>query len=357
MTASDHKTHWHRTVQALLAVGRASEWWEYKLLPALAVGYLTCLLLGSNAWAGLSGLGWLILALVPGGIFVSVINDWTDAADDALAGKTNRLSGFLPQAIVAIIVACLAAGWGLIWLWRADALLVATYAAGWIAFTLYSVPPFRFKNRGLAGLICDATGANVVPALLATQLCARTLGQTLSAQWLAAIAIWSLMFGLRGILWHQLGDLDADRRSNTSTFVARSGAAVSIRLAKWIIFPLELVALAAMTWQVGSLAQLACGIALIIYAVLIHERIDRFEMTVTLVEPVPRSCILMHEYYDVFLPLALLLAGLADEPRVLVVLLMHLAFFPNRAGQVCADFWKLFDRQYKRRTPARTTDP
>lgn len=349
MSPPDPNAPWRRTATALFAVGRASEWWEYKLLPAFAVSYATFLLLGANAWAGLSGLAWLIVALLPGGIFVSVINDWTDAKDDALADKANRLSGFRPQLAAAIICSCLAAGAGLIWLWRADPFLVATYAAGWIAFTLYSVPPFRFKQRGLAGLVCDATGANVVPAVLATLLCARALDQTLSPHWIAAIAIWSLMFGLRGILWHQIGDLDADRRANTSTFVVRHGVATSVRVASWIIFPLELAALAAIAWQAGTTAQIAGGIALLIYAVLIHERIDRFEMTVILVEPKPRSCILLHEYYDVFLPLGLLVAGLAIEPMVLIVLLLQLVLFPNRARQVGQDSKKLLDPQYKRR--------
>jgi len=341
--------------KALLAAGRAPEWWEFKLLPAIAVGYLTCLQAGSNAWAGLAGLGWLVLALVPGGVFVSVINDLTDRTDDALAGKANRLSGLNPFLAYSIIGACIGAGTGLAWLWRADSLLVATYAAGWIAFALYSVRPFRFKKRGAAGLLCDATGANVVPALLAAQLCARALELSLTTPWLAATALWSLMFGLRGILWHQIGDLEADRRSNTSTYVVRHGVKSSIGLGNWIVFPLELAAIAAIAWQSATSAQVAGGIALLAYAILIHERFDRFRMSITLVEPKPRSCILLHDYYDVFLPLALLIAGAANEPRVLIVLLLHLTLFPSRARQVWQDFVKLLDPQYTRRPSKRST--
>lgn len=341
--------------KALLAAGRAAEWWEFKLLPAIAIGYLTCLQVGSNAWAGLGGLGWLILALVPGGICVSVVNDLTDRADDALAGKDNRLTGLNPLFAYTAIGACLTVGASLAWMWRADPLLVATYAAGWISFALYSVRPFRFKNRGAAGLLCDATGANMVPALLAAQLCARALELSLSAQWLAAIAVWSLMFGLRGILWHQIGDLEADQRSNTLTFVALHGVKSSIGLGKWMVFPVELAAIAAIAWQAETSAQVAGGIALLGYAILIHERYDRFRMSIILVEPKPRSCILLHDYYDVFLPLALVIAGVANEPWVLAVLLLHLTLFPNRAKQVWQDSAKLLDPQYTRRPSKRGT--
>ena len=34
----------------------------------------------------------MLASLVPGAVFVSVLNDWTDRADDALAGKPNRLA-------------------------------------------------------------------------------------------------------------------------------------------------------------------------------------------------------------------------------------------------------------------------
>lgn len=335
--------------RALLALGRASEWWEYKLLPALAVGYAVSLALGADPWRGLAGLGWTLLALVPGAVFVSLLNDWTDRSDDAAAGKPNRQAGRDPRLALALIALCLAAGLALGWTWRGDPLLLASYAAGWIAYTLYSLPPFRFKTRGAAGVLCDAIGANLVPALLAAQLTARALGAPLPPALLAAVAVWSLMFGLRGILWHQIGDLEADRRAGAPTFVARHGAAAAEAWTRRLVFPLELAGLAALVALSGLPVWLAAGAGLMLYAGLIHERIDRFDMTVTLVRPHPRGCLALHEYYDVFLPLALLVAGLWREPLVLVVLAAHLVLFPVRVRQVLSDVQKIRSGQYHRR--------
>lgn len=336
-------------IRRLLTMGRASEWWEYKLLPAIGIGYAVSLALGASPWAGLSGLGWAIVSLVPGAVFVSLLNDLTDLADDAAAGKANRQAGRNPLLAVALIALCLAAGLVLAWTWRDDPLLVASYALGWTAYTLYSLPPFRFKHRGLAGVLCDAIGANVVPALLCAQLSARALEQQLPAAMAGIIAIWSLMFGLRGILWHQIGDLAADRMAGAQTYVALHGADRAARIASRIVFPVEVLSLAAIAVMAGPLVQVAGAVAAVLYAGLLHERIYRFEMCVVVVVPRERSCIALHEYYDVFLPVALLVLGLFRDPAVLAVLGLHLILFPVRIRQIASDVRKMFDPRYIRR--------
>ena len=333
-----------------MALARASEWWEYKLLPALGVGYATCLMAGASPWDGIAALAWLIAALVPGAIFVSVLNDLTDRADDAAAGKPNRLSGASPVAAPILIAACLMCGAAFGWLWRDSISLLVVYAAGWIAFTLYSVPPFRLKRRGIAGIVCDAVGANVVPAVLAALLCLRTLAVGVPPLWLAAVAVWALAYGLRGILWHQIGDLVADQRSGTQTFVARHGATRVMALTRWVLFPIEVLALLVLIIGSGQAVIGAAIGAAALYAFLIHERVDRFGMAITVVKPRPRSTILLHEYYDVFLPIALLLTGATRASPTLIVLAVHFIAFPVRIGQVLRDFRNLLDPQYKRRT-------
>jgi hypothetical protein len=59
--------------------------------------------------------------------------------------------------------------------------------------------------------------------------------------WLLIIGLWSLCYGLRGIVWHQIVDAQADRLSNTGTFVARHGEKRAARLIKWAVFPMELL--------------------------------------------------------------------------------------------------------------------
>src|SRR5207249_2154007 len=78
------------------------------------------------------------------------------------------------RLMVATLVA-LTVGTGFLfaWLWRDDALLLLCYLATWLAFSLYSLPPFRFKERGAAGVLCDAAGEQLFPALVAAFLACR----------------------------------------------------------------------------------------------------------------------------------------------------------------------------------------
>src|SRR5688572_18236563 len=86
----------------LAAVSRAGEWWEYKLAPTFAIFYATALTVEApltSLWlAALT----LLLALVPGAIYVSIINDLADRHEDAAAGKVNRMAG-LPPFLVALL--------------------------------------------------------------------------------------------------------------------------------------------------------------------------------------------------------------------------------------------------------------
>lgn len=335
---------------ALLKFGRMSEWWEFKFVPALMIGYATSIHLEASPCAAAGGLVLLLLALLPGGIFVSVLNDLTDRADDAAAGKVNRQEGKHPAIPILIIVLTLIAGGTLLWVWRDEPQLMSIYVLGWVAFTLYSLPPFRLKSRGLPGILCDATGAHFVPAMLAAYIVAHSLARDLPIVWAFAVGSWSLFYGLRGILWHQIGDFGGDKLSQTRTFVARYGPGVAIRGVKWVLFPLELVALSAIILQIGIGAMTSAVLALLLYAVLECGRVDRFEMTLTIVEPKPRSSIVLHEYYDVMLPLALLICGIFKQWEATAVLLVHCVLFPVRMKQVMKDFIKFTDPQYQRRS-------
>lgn len=334
----------------LLRLGRFSEWWEYKFIPAILIGYLTALQAGATPWEIIAGLGILLLALLPGGAFVSLINDLTDRQDDAAAQKPNRQEGVNRAIIFALIALCLAAGGAIAWLLRDDPVAVAVYALGWLAFSLYSLPPFRLKNRGLAGIICDAIGAHLVPAVLAALLCARILGVEASLPWLSAVTVWALCYGLRGIVSHQIGDLAADRSSGARTFVARHGQRFATLCIRWLVFPLEFAAMLAMAIQGGMAAVIAVVVALSAYGWLIYERIDRFDMTVTIVNPVPRSTLMLHEFYDVLLPVALLLAASFLQPATLLLLPVQFLLFPVRIRQLANDIIKLSDSRYERRS-------
>jgi UbiA prenyltransferase family len=310
----------------LIRLIRADEWWEYKLVPILSTFYATALVLHvavSSLWV--SALS-LLLAIVPAAVYASVINDVTDLAGDLEAGKRNGLAGRSRSTIAALVA--LAAGAGLLfgWLWRDDAPLLACYLATWLAFSFYSLPPFRLKERGAAGVVCVAAGEHLFPALVAVFLACRGGHRAVSGAWVASVAVWALAYGLRGIVWHQLTDVDNDRAAGFRTFARRHPRAAPV-LGTFVVFPLELGALAAMLWQIGSAWPPAFLVLYVLYAV---RSARRWQTAPVIVMPKPRFFIVLHQFYSDLFPVALLITASVRNRRELIVLAAHLLLFPRR---------------------------
>lgn len=283
-----------------------------------------------------------LLALVPGAAYVSVINDLTDREEDLASGKPNRMAGTSPLLGAILVTITAGAGIAFCIFRRDDTLFLTVYLAAWLAFSLYSLPPFRFKTRGILGVLCDASGAHLFPTLVAVVLAFRGAGKPVSALWLASIGTWAFANGVRGILWHQLTDVENDRRAGVRTFALRHPQHVVVRIGT-ILFPIELLALAAMLvqmrswWPVGFLAA---------YALLMYLRILRWHMKVVVVAPKERFLIAMHEYYDAFLPVSIVIASAVRHPWDWLVLAIHLVLFPARAWQVVRDLAKMWRERH-----------
>jgi 4-hydroxybenzoate polyprenyltransferase len=279
-----------------------------------------------------------VAALVPGAAYVSVINDLTDLADDLASGKNNRLFGKSRTFITLMLACCILPGIVVSLYWRNDALLLALYLAAWAAFSLYSIPPFRLKDRGVLGLLADACGAHLFPTLLVVSLVYRWRGDQIDPVWFTSVALWSLSFGLRGILWHQLSDLHHDEQIDLSTFARRHTITLLHGLGNFVIFPIEMAAFVVMLWRAGSRFTF---VFLCLYALLELSRKALWGMQLVTVVPTSRYRILMLEYYEVFYPLAFLLSSSMQHPGDALVVVSHLLLFPTRATQTLKDTVKI----------------
>jgi hypothetical protein len=255
---------------------------------------------------------------------VSVINDITDLADDLRAGKANRLAGRPSWLRVLLLAAPIAMGVVFTLLWRDDPLLVAAYLCAWAAFSLYSLPPFRLKSRGVLGVVADASGAHLFPTLVGTLLVFRATGQGIDYIWVGAVAAWAFACGLRGILWHQLADLENDRRAAVQTFVLRHSPQVAVRLAGVLVLPLELLALAVLFWRMQSVLPV---VFLALYTIFVALKGRFWGIALVIVEPRGRYSILGQEYYTLFFPVAILAASALRHPADWGALTIHLLFF------------------------------
>ena len=319
---------------ALLAPARAREWWEHKFAPILGTAYATACFADASVMDVADTLLVVLLALLPGAVFVSVVNDLTDRDDDRRAGKPDRLAGHSARTWLAVVAAAVLAGFAIgAAAWHDEPAALVLYSMAWVAFALYSVPPFRLKARGAGGVLADAVGAHVCPHLLIAVVVFAAVDRPDDARWLVAVGAWALAWGVRGALWHQLSDAEQDARAGIRTY-AIAHPRWARRLGAWFAFPVELAAFGVLL--VLAEAPLAV-LAVPAYVLLEAERVKRWGITVVVVEPAPNYRIAMHDFYVAFFPLAFLATAALRDPSDAIVLLAHLGAFPFTPGQIAAD--------------------
>ncbi|RYU79426.1 UbiA family prenyltransferase [Hymenobacter persicinus] len=307
----------------LAETARVQAWWSYKFSPVLATFYATVCYLGAPVWPLVPKLLLLLAALVVGATYVSVINDWTDQEDDRLAGKHNRVAGKSKALPATILVFCLVAGLGMgYYFWQWSPTSTWLYLGAWVAFSLYSLPPFRFKKRGLVGVLADASGSHFFPQMLTVSLASAWVGHALPGLWYGAVGAWALACGLRNILMHQLDDAQADEEAGVNTWVRICGPRLAQRLGQMVIFPVEvlgfagLLVLSRQVWPVALLG---------VYLALEGFKWRLWGNRAMILEPQARM--LLNNYYEVFYPLAFLLVLSFRHPVDSLVLGLHVLLF------------------------------
>lgn len=323
---------------------RAGDWWAYKIPPLLITAYAGALRfeLAPVAW---TMVGIAIAAILAVAVYGYVLNDVCDIEADSRSGRPNRMAtvswpvraGLL--AISAAVALALAASGG-------DRVMLALVAANLLLPTLYSVPPVRLKGRGVFGALADAGGVHALPMALVAR--AVTVDAVASPELVAAFvwsAIgWAALAGFRGIIVHQVADLQADTLADVTTFAGRLGVTRARRLALRLVFPLELVALALFLVIVLPSAPFTI-VALAVYTVLDGLKIRR-RWKLPLFDPPASSNeryipIVNNEIYEVWLPLALVVDLLRVSPWAFPVAAAHLwLFWPNIAVRL-GSAWRL----------------
>ncbi|MCX6360795.1 MAG: hypothetical protein NT029_13355 [Armatimonadetes bacterium] len=320
----------------LTALIRAEQWWAFKGPPVLMAVYAVALQARLSTPAVWQAAGWLVASLAPAAAYANLLNDWTDIAQDARAGKSNRMAGRPLWFRAAVLGAPLAVGAACAWAMRGAALPLALYAAVLLVFTLYSVRPFRLKCRRLAGVVADALGAHLLLTLFALAWVEHTTGVRAPAPLAACLCAVSLLSGLRGILTHQLLDRDADRRGAVATFVAGQDPWAVRRAVERALFPAEVAAGLALLAALGHAALLpfvAAGL------VLDDIRNRQLGVRVGAVALSDRDQPALLDLYDLWLPVGLLCAFAARRPDAWWLPAAHLALFPGHAIRAGGHLW------------------
>lgn len=258
-------------------------------------------------------------------------NDWADREKDKLAGKPNALAG-MPGGVVLGLLLFLLLMALLPWVlyfpvtWHSGVLLGAEF----LLFIVYALPPFRFKEKGFAAVLCDAGYAHAVPALLAawTFFLIGDRSWPHFELWLIGLGIWQFCLGMRNIVLHLELDYDSDLQSGTRTWPVVSG----LDRVKWIqrrvLVPLELLSFAFMvvlySLEIPSFWGLYGGYLLFMLWNLRYHSRHPFPQNLK-----QRLTVWLDYFYVEWIPVVILVHLSWPDYRLLLLLLLHTILFPN----------------------------
>jgi 4-hydroxybenzoate polyprenyltransferase len=304
---------------------RSQEWWTYKLPPLLAIGYATSTFSKAPLYHIAAPLVFILISLVVGAIYVSVINDITDLEEDILSGKKNRMQHVKPELRWLIPICCILFGLLFEYYYYPDLLSCMLYLGSWIAFSLYSINPFRFKNKGILGVLADASGSHFFTSLLMVASVSFLNRQEVNWVWFIAVGIWSLCYGLRGILWHQFVDRENDLEGNVNTYASKIQPEEFIPKSR-LIFIIEILAFGVMLYTLKLNVTL---FALLLYFIMVVIRWKIYHSQIILILTTKNRGfqILLGDYYQIFFPIAILLYATFQNNFNSVVLAGHVLLF------------------------------
>ncbi|XZO04188.1 MAG: tetratricopeptide repeat protein [Microcoleus sp.] len=317
---------------------RGSDWWFYKIPPLLAIAYAEILLQATPPQQSIVTLLTLLASMFFVAAYGHVINDIFDVEVDLQAGKQNRMASLSnPQRLLLCVTL---AGLGLVpWLFIGlGTQSVILLAAIYILLTIYSAPPLRLKERDLWGVMTDAAQVHAVPTLLVATVFSHLAAtpQPESTVLASAATAWAFLAGIRGILLHQIWDRESDLSAGVTTLVTRIGVESARFGIVYISFPFELLLLSLLILIISQFAPSL----LVFCALYILVRIIITQSAVTALDPAPaqKAYILPHDFYEVWLPLALLILLSIREPLFLSLLVIHIGLFYPAIAQRVSEF-------------------
>jgi cytochrome P450/4-hydroxybenzoate polyprenyltransferase len=244
---------WHAVVAYVAELVRWEDWRASKLTFYLAGMSYAGLVHASPGPTQLGQMAALTAILCLFAAFGHLVNDYSDLEADRAAGKKRLLADWglpsvnvalvgLTVAILAIAVACF------------DVATLLLVAVSLLLGAAYSLPPARFKERGMLGWGIATLAQRTLPMAM--------IFQCLGAWSAGAVGLTLLtsLTGLRYIIRHQLIDLQNDLRAGVRTAATLGGPDRLKRLIVARVFPLE-VAVAVATVLAISIEAPIVGLA------------------------------------------------------------------------------------------------
>jgi len=329
---------------------RVSNWWHYKAAPLMAFVYAKAYINQAQPEALVIPAIVFFLAVIGIASLGHFINDWSDIEEDRRSGKKNYVAELDPKqrifSGVLLALFCVAPWFYL----KTDVQIIILLCLQLLLYLVYSVRPFRLKNRHIGGILADTLYGHILPALVVLAVFSYygSFMQLFSFNNLFALIliIWLLCKGIRNIILHQLDDRKKDRLAGINTFVVRFGNVFSLNLINRLILPLEL-------FVFMLLVYFACNtfrnFYIPFFAFLLFTFI-KFSLWKIFVLP-PRQMrfkflFFLNDFYEDWLPVVMLVYLIQYDIYFVFYLLVHLAFFPKTILNFLKDISRLLNLKY-----------
>ncbi|QLE44447.1 tetratricopeptide repeat protein [Nostoc sp. C052] len=317
---------------------RGNDWWFYKIPPLLAIAYAEILLQATPTLQSIITLLSLIASMFFVAAYGHVVNDIFDIEVDLQAGKYNRIACLSNLQRILLSASLAVAGlipWFFIGINTKSTFLLATI---YVLLTIYSAPPLRLKERGIWGVITDAAQVHAVPTLLVATVFSdlASIPQPESATLATVATAWAFLVGIRAIVLHQIWDWKNDLNSGVKTLVTSIGVDSARFGISYIVFPSEIFLLCLLMWVTSHFAPLV----LVFFIPYILLRMINIKLTSGVFDtaPVQKAYILPHDFYEVWLPLALTILLSVREVSFLSLLGLHIVLFYPAIAQRATEF-------------------
>lgn len=311
----------------MLKLFRTNTWWN-AVVPQV-LGWIYLFATGRNVEQLFLLIFPFFVALISISVFGYLFNDLCDVKADSKAGKSNLLSSYsvtvrLMLVFIPLVLGCVA--WYYV---MAGVVANILFALQILALVLYSAPPIRLKERGMAGIIADAFYGHINPVFI-TIFWMVTIDS--NSIWLISLLlivfVCTTLKGIRNILLHQIDDRRADRNAGVKTFVVRNGALGSLIFINYLI-PFE-VLLALCFAVLVSIAYPPFFVWTLMFFILTYLKFSGWKL-----RDLPKRQLqfkflyFLNDYYEAWVPVGFLLLLSAKQPQFFILLILHLVLFPG----------------------------
>ncbi|MEO6177947.1 MAG: UbiA family prenyltransferase [Flavobacterium circumlabens] len=283
---------------------RIATWW-FKLPPFLVLIYLYFIK------ENIKDFGqeiFLILFLLSGvisiAVFASLINNYYDQEDDAVAGKENKMINLGKNRQFLVLGSSILAGILFSFFIFPNFYALVFYWLSWFCFYIYSCKQFRLKEKTYLGVIFDGLGSQFFPSLfIFSFLYKGDIGNHLV--FIISGSIWmTFSFGMRSLIIHQYDDYENDIKAGVSTFV-NSTSQLSGNLFQGFILFVEIISFMlfmwAIDWKIFVFPILIYVLLVVVFKIILKLNFYFFKPLQN-----QRSRSLFFDFYITILPFALL---------------------------------------------------